>query len=176
MRYFISNILLLSLIVGSAFAQELKNFHRDYQSVQAITATLETHEGTIVIDLNFQKAPNTVANFVDLAQKGFYNGLAFHRVIQRFMIQGGCPKGNGTGGPGYNIPFESNDLKHEVGVISMANAGDPNSGGSQFFLVQWPQPHLDGKHTVFGKIVSGLDVIYRIEQDDPILKVTITER
>ncbi|HSQ41022.1 MAG TPA: peptidylprolyl isomerase [Fibrobacteraceae bacterium] len=152
-----------------------KIFSKDYTGIQSIKAVIKTHEGDITVNLDFKKAPNTVANFVDLAQKGFYNGTTFHRVIQRFMIQGGDPKGDGTGGPGYTIPFEKNDLKHEIGAISMANTGDPNSGGSQFFLVQWPQPHLDGKHTVFGKIESGLGVIYRIEPYDPIIKVDIVE-
>jgi len=157
-----------------AFA-EVKQFNRDYKGIKAIQAVITTHEGTITLDLDFRKAPQTVANFVELAQQGFYNGLVFHRVIQRFMIQGGDPKGDGTGGPGYNIPDEKNDLKHEIGVISMANTGEPNTGGSQFFLVQWPQPHLDGKHTVFGKIVDGLDVIYRIEPNDPIIRIDIVE-
>lgn len=167
--------ILLLLLVCLSPAADLKTFNRDYKGVQSIHAVILTHEGKITVDLDFRKAPNTVANFIDLTQKGFYNGTTFHRVIQRFMIQGGDPKGNGSGGPGYNIPFEKNDLKHETGVISMANTGDPNSGGSQFFLVQWPQPHLDGKHTVFGKIIDGLDVIYRIEQFDPMTKVEIIE-
>lgn len=160
----------------SIYAADVKQFKKDYSKTRAIEAKIFTHEGEITLDLNFKKAPQTVANFVELSQKGYYNGLTFHRVIQRFMIQGGDPKGDGTGGPGYNIVDESNDLRHETGVISMANTGAPNSGGSQFFLVQWPQPHLDGKHTVFGKITSGLDVIYRIEANDPIIKVEISEK
>ena len=175
MKYKALLTLFFVFLAGVASAGDLKEFHPDYKGVQSIKAIIYTHEGNITIDLNFQKAPNTVANFVDLAKKGFYDGLAFHRVIQRFMIQGGDPNGNGTGGPGYNIPFEKNDLPHEVGAISMANTGDPNTGGSQFFIVQWPQPHLDGKHCVFGKVIDGLDAIYRIEQNDPMIKVEIVE-
>lgn len=167
--------IMLLLLAILAPAGDLKVFPQDYKNVQSLKAVIQTHEGNITVALDFQKAPNTVANFVDLAKKGFYNGTTFHRVIQRFMIQGGDPSGNGSGGPGYAIPFEKNDLKHETGVISMANTGDPNSGGSQFFITQWPQPHLDGKHTIFGKVIDGLDVIYRIEQFDPIIKVEIIE-
>lgn len=161
------------LITASAFAQG-KVFNKDYQGIQKIEASIVTHEGVIVVDLNFKEAPNTVANFLDLAQKGFYNGTVFHRVIQRFMVQGGDPQGNGQGGPGYTIDEEPNTLKHEAGAISMANRG-PNTGGSQFFIVQWPQPHLDGKHTVFGRVVQGLEVVYRIEPQDPIIKIEIKE-
>ena len=154
---------------------EGKVFNKDYTGIKSIEATITTHEGVIVIDLDFKAAPNTVANFVELANKGFYNGLMFHRVINGFMIQGGDPEGNGSGGPGYTIDDEQNDLKHEAGVISMANRG-PNTGGSQFFITQMPQPHLDGKHTVFGKVLQGLDVVCRIEPFDPILNITIVEK
>jgi peptidyl-prolyl cis-trans isomerase B (cyclophilin B) len=153
---------------------QTKVFNKDYTGISKIEALIKTHEGEILMELDFKKAPNTVANFVELANKKFYDGTIFHRVIQRFMVQGGDPAGTGTGGPGYTIADEQNDLKHEIGVVSMANAG-PNTGGSQFFLVQWPQPHLDGKHTVFGKITKGLDVIYRIEKGDPIITLTISE-
>lgn len=154
---------------------EGKVFNKDYTGIKSIEATITTHEGVIVIDLDFKAAPNTVANFVELANKGFYNGLMFHRVINGFMIQGGDPEGNGSGGPGYTIDDEQNDLKHEAGVISMANRG-PNTGGSQFFITQMPQPHLDGKHTVFGKVLQGQDVVCRIEPFDPILNITIVEK
>ena len=154
---------------------EGKVFNKDYTGITAIEATITTHEGTIVVNLDFKAAPNTVANFVDLANKGFYNGLMFHRVINGFMIQGGDPEGNGQGGPGYTIDNEQNDLKHDAGVISMANRG-PDTGGSQFFITQMPQPHLDGKHTVFGKVISGMDVVCRIEPYDPILNITIVEK
>ena len=111
-----------------------------------------------MIELNAQKAPITVNNFVALAQKGYYNGTTFHRVIPGFMAQGGDPTGTGTGGPGYTIPDEFTTLTHERGVISMANIGSPNTGGSQFFITYVQTPHLDGKHTVFGKVTSGIEV------------------
>jgi peptidyl-prolyl cis-trans isomerase B (cyclophilin B) len=161
-------------LISTAANAEGKLFHKDYSGIQRISAVISTHEGKITLDLDFKAAPNTVANFVDLANKGFYNGTVFHRIIQRFMVQGGDPLGNGQGGPGYSIDEEANSLTHEIGVISMANRG-PNTGGSQFFIVQWPQPHLNGKHTVFGKVTEGLDVVYRIEPQDPILKVEIIE-
>lgn len=121
--------------------------------------------GDIVIELFEKEAPGTVQNFVDLINKGFYNGLRFHRVIPGFVAQGGCPNGNGTGGPGYIIKDElvGNPHKHERGALSMAHRG-PNTGGSQFFIVYEPQPHLDGVHTVFGKVIEGMDVVDGIHQ------------
>jgi peptidyl-prolyl cis-trans isomerase B (cyclophilin B) len=126
------------------------------------------------LELYFKKAPNTVANFMHLADSGYYKGLTFHRIIQGFMAQAGDPKGDGTGGPGWTIEDERNDLKHEAGTLSMANAG-PGTGGSQFFICYMPQPHLDGRHTIFGKLVSGFDALTRIERGDPMLDVKITE-
>lgn len=152
-----------------------KVFEKDYTGIKAIEATIETHEGNIVLSLDFKSAPNTVANFVDLANKGFYKGLTFHRVIPGFMAQGGDPKGNGQGDPGYTIDDEISKLTHEEGVISMANRG-PNTNGSQFFITHTPQHHLDGKHTVFGKVLKGQDVVCRIEQNDPIINITIVEK
>lgn len=139
-------------------------------------ATLETNKGTIVLALNPQHAPKTVNNFVFLARQGFYDGLVFHRVISNFMIQGGDPTGTGRGGPGYKFEDETrnNPLKHETGVISMANAG-PNTNGSQFFITHSPQPHLNGGHTVFGKVIDGQNVVNAIRQGDTITKVTISE-
>ena len=121
--------------------------------------------GDIVIELFDKEAPGTVQNFVDLINKGFYNGLRFHRVIPGFVAQGGCPNGNVTGGPGYTIKDEliGNPHKHERGALSMAHRG-PNTGGSQFFIVYEPQPHLDGVHTVFGKVIEGMDVVDGIHQ------------
>ena len=121
--------------------------------------------GDIVIELFDKEAPGTVQNFIDLINKGFYNGLRFHRVIPGFVAQGGCPNGNGTGGPGYAIKDEliGNPHKHERGALSMAHRG-PNTGGSQFFIVYEPQPHLDGVHTVFGKVIEGMDVVDGIHQ------------
>jgi peptidyl-prolyl cis-trans isomerase B (cyclophilin B) len=126
-------------------------------------ATMTTSEGPITIELFDEDAPKTVQNFKDLASKGFYDGLIFHRVIKDFMIQGGCPQGTGTGGPGYTFVDEFNDHKIVRGALAMANAG-PNTNGSQFFLVTTPAAAwLDGKHTVFGQITEGMDVVDKIE-------------
>ena len=139
-------------------------------------AQIETDKGTIDVKLYAEHAPKTVNNFVSLARDGFYDGLTFHRVIPNFMIQGGDPDGNGRGGPGYQFEDEvrDNPLKHETGSLSMANAG-PNTNGSQFFITHAPQPHLNGRHTVFGKVMDGQDVVDAIEQGDTMGKVTITE-
>ena len=141
--------------------------------------------GTIEVELYKDAAPITVDNFVKLVNKGFYNGLTFHRIIRGFMIQGGCPKGNGTGGPGYSIKGEfsangvNNPIKHERGVISMARAMDPNSAGSQFFIMHQAAPHLDGQYAAFGKVVKGIEVVDAIASvqtnyfDAPLQKVVI---
>ena len=136
-------------------------------------AIMETDKGTINIDFFDDEAPNTVANFVKLSKDGFYNGLNFHRVIPDFVIQGGCPNGTGTGGPGYKIKCEINPNKHEAGSLSMAHAGR-DTGGSQFFICHSPQPHLDGLHTVFGQ-TADMDVVNAIKAGDKILSVTIQE-
>jgi peptidyl-prolyl cis-trans isomerase B (cyclophilin B) len=138
--------------------------------------TLQTDKGNIVLELAEDDAPNTVSNFISLTEKGFYDGLKFHRVLANFMIQGGCPLGTGTGGPGYVIADEfSPRLRHTRGVISMANAG-PNTGGSQFFITHVPCPHLDGKHAVFGRVTAGMDVVDAIRQGDKIIKVTVDRK
>jgi peptidyl-prolyl cis-trans isomerase B (cyclophilin B) len=136
-------------------------------------AIMKTEKGTIHLDLFDQDAPGTVKNFVDLANKGYYDGLNFHRVIPNFMIQGGCPYGTGTGGPGYTIKCETagNPNKHETGSLSMAHAGR-DTGGSQFFICHSPQPHLDGVHTVFGK-TNDMNVVNAIQKGDKILSVRI---
>ncbi|MDY6866165.1 MAG: peptidylprolyl isomerase [Halobacteriota archaeon] len=128
-------------------------------------AIIETEKGEIVLELFEEDAPNTVANFVKLANDGFYNGIKFHRVIPNFVIQGGCPRGDGTGGPGYTIKCEINSRKHKTGTLSMAHAGK-DTGGSQFFITHSPQPHLDGVHTVFGQVTEGMDVVNSIKQGD----------
>lgn len=143
-------------------------------------AVFDTNYGTFEIELYNDLAPKTVKNFVDLAKKGFYNNVPFHRVIDQFMIQGGDPKGNGTGGPGYTIPDEfGKGLKHDKpGILSMANAG-PNTGGSQFFITLVPTPWLDGKHAIFGHVIKGMDVVEKIgkvatdSMDRPLKKVVI---
>ncbi len=133
------------------------------------TAVIEMENGKkITAELYPETAPNTVRNFISLAKKGFYDGLTFHRVIEGFMIQGGCPRGNGTGGPGYAIKGEfaqngfPNPLKHTPGVISMARAMDPDSAGSQFFIMHETSPHLDGAYAAFGKVTEGMDVVDEI--------------
>jgi cyclophilin family peptidyl-prolyl cis-trans isomerase len=127
------------------------------------TVTIETNHGTIVAEMYMDKAPKTAGNFIDLAKKGYYDGLIFHRVIEGFMIQGGCPDGTGRGGPGYNIPDEFGEgLGHTgAGIFSMANAG-PNTGGSQFFITLAPTAWLDGKHAIFGHVTEGMDVVEAI--------------
>lgn len=137
-------------------------------------ALIETDKGNIVLELFEDEAPNTVANFVKLIKKGYYNGLKFHRVIPNFMIQGGCPIGNGTGGPGYTIKCEINPKKHLTGTLSMAHAGK-DTGGSQFFITHSPQPHLDGVHTVFGQVIEGMDVVNAIRQGDVMKQVKVVE-
>jgi Peptidyl-prolyl cis-trans isomerase (rotamase) - cyclophilin family len=139
----------------------------------SLTATLDTDRGPIKLELYPDKAPLTVASFVNLAKHGFYDGLNFHRVIDNFMIQGGCPQGRGTGGPGYKFEDETNNgVRHERGVISMANAG-PNTNGSQFFITHIKTDWLDGKHTVFGKVLEGLEVVDAVKQGDTIKSIRI---
>ncbi|GAA0364186.1 peptidylprolyl isomerase [Bacillus horti] len=128
----------------------------------------------VTIDFFDQDAPNTVANFEKLANDGFYNGLTFHRVIPGFVAQGGCPQGTGTGGPGYTINCEINPNKHERGVLAMAHAGR-DTGGSQFYITYAPQPHLDGGHTVFGKITSGMEYVDNVNQGDVMKEVKVWE-
>ncbi len=165
----------LSLNIGNAQAvasinstnnivttQQKEGFHTMPQAKNRI-AVFETNMGTFEIELFEDKAPITTANFIDLAEHNFYDGLIFHRVIDGFMIQGGDPNGNGTGGPGYTIKDEFHkDLRHDsAGILSMANAG-PNTGGSQFFITLDATPWLDGHHAVFGKVIKGLDVVEKI--------------
>lgn len=142
----------------------------------SLTAVIETNKGTINIELFADQTPITCANFVNLIQKGYYDGLSFHRVISDFMIQGGCPLGTGTGGPGYRFADEfSDDLKHDrAGILSMANAG-PGTNGSQIFITHGPTPHLNGAHTVFGAVKSDSDqaVVNDIQLGDTMVKVHI---
>jgi len=139
-------------------------------------ATITTEKGDIRLELHDDKTPNTVANFEKLANKGFYDGLKFHRVIPDFMIQGGCPKGTGTGDAGYKFEDEFHaELKHNgPGILSMANAG-PNTNGSQFFITHVATPWLDGKHSVFGKVVDGQHVVDSIEAGDVMTKVVVSD-
>jgi len=138
--------------------------------------SIATNRGTIELELYAEHAPQTVNNFVFLAKQGFYDGVSFHRVIADFMIQTGDPTGSGRGGPGYRFADEcvGNPLKHERCVISMANAG-PNTNGSQFFITHVATPHLDGRHTVFGKVPSGDEIVDAIEQGDTMVSVTVAD-
>ncbi len=137
--------------------------------------SMETSKGNIEIELYASAAPITVNNFIFLINEGFYNGVSFHRVIADFVIQGGDPTGTGTGGPGYRFQdeFDNNPNRHERGSLSMANAG-PGTNGSQFFICHSPQSHLDGRHTVFGKVTEGLDIVDQIEAGDEMIKVTVS--
>ena len=143
-------------------------------------ANVTTNLGSFQIELFENRAPQTTKNFIDLVEKGYYDGITFHRVIEGFMLQGGCPKGDGTGGPGYTIPDEFHDeLRHDSeGVLSMANAG-PNSGGSQFFVTLAPTAWLDGKHAVFGRVIEGIETVRSISSittgpgDRPLERVVI---
>ena len=140
------------------------------------TVTIETDKGAIRIELFDDKVPRTCENFEKLAADGFYDGLTFHRVIDNFMVQTGCPQGTGTGGPGYQFEDEFHDeLKHTgPGILSMANSG-PNTNGSQFFITHVATPWLDGKHSVFGRVLEGQDVVNAIQQGNKMIKVTISE-
>ena len=146
-----------------------------------------TNKDIVKAELYPEIAPNTVKNFISLINKGFYDGVIFHRVIEGFMIQGGCPNGNGMGGPGYSIKGEfnsngfKNDLKHDEGVLSMARAMSPNSAGSQFFIMHKKSPHLDGQYAGFGKVIEGMDVVNKIatiktgRQDRPVEEVKLNK-
>jgi peptidyl-prolyl cis-trans isomerase B (cyclophilin B) len=159
--------LTLALLLAAASAQgQAKKWDREPEMKidqnKVYVARMETTEGPIVIELYPKQAPHHVNSFVFLAKEGFYNGVIFHRVIPGFMIQGGDPTGTGTGGPGYNLKAEFNNTKHTRGVLSAARSQDPNSAGSQFFLMHGDAPHLDGQYTAYGKIVEGLDVVDKI--------------
>ena len=156
--------------------EQLKTHDVAAETLQGLTqCVMTTNKGDITIDLFPKEAPNTVANFYVLASDGFYDGLAFHRVIPGFVAQGGCPEGTGAGGPGWVIACETkgNPHKHETGSLSMAHRGK-DTGGSQFFLVLEPQPHLDGLHTVFGKVSGGLEVMQNLEIGDEIKGIKFT--
>jgi peptidyl-prolyl cis-trans isomerase B (cyclophilin B) len=138
-------------------------------------ATIETEKGNLVLELFASDVPMTVNNFVSLAREGFYDGLTFHRVVPGFVVQGGCPVGDGTGGPGYQFDDEITEHTHVAGALSMANSG-ANTNGSQFFITYTPQHHLDGLHSVFGQLIEGMDVMESIEQGDVITRITIEEQ
>jgi len=141
---------------------------------KSYTATIETNRGDLVCELFAADAPITVNNFVFLSREGFYDGVTFHRVIPDFVVQGGDPTGTGAGGPGYQFQDEITDRIHAAGALSMANSG-PDTNGSQFFITYSPQPHLDGKHSVFGQLTDGMDVLRQIQEGDIIKTIVITE-
>ena len=136
--------------------------HAQPEGAEEMIAVVETSMGTFSFKFYSEDAPQTVASFIKLSKKGFYDGLIFHRVISGFMIQGGDPEGTGTGGPGYSIKAEFNDNKHVAGTVAMARSASPDSAGSQFYVCLAPTPHLDGQYTVFGQVVDGLDVVLAI--------------
>jgi len=144
-------------------------------STKSYVATIETEKGDLVLDLFAGDVPVTVNNFVFLSREGFYDGTTFHRVIADFMAQGGDPTGTGTGGPGYRFADEFTSHGHGTGALSMANAG-PGTNGSQFFITYTPQPHLDGKHSVFGQLTAGMDVLKTIVNGDKITRIVIEEK
>ena len=165
----IAALIAVLLIAGWIVYSYIQANRIEYRDENDPVATITLQNGKkIVVELYPDKAPNTVANFVELANSGFYDGLTFHRVIKDFMIQGGDPKGDGTGGPGYSIKGEftgngfKNDLKHKRGVLSMARTMMPNSAGSQFFIMHEDAPHLDGGYAAFGKVTEGMEVVDRI--------------
>ena len=172
-------LLCLALLLAGCSSSDDKQKTKEVSKVNP-TAVFETNLGNFTVELYQDKAPTTVDNFIKLAEKKFYDATIFHRVIDGFMIQGGDPNGDGTGGPGYSIRDEFHkDLKHsEVGILSMANAG-PNTGGSQFFITVAPTPWLDNHHTIFGKVISGMDVVMKISKvktnpsDKPLEKVVV---
>ena len=175
MNRFFSLLCLVLLAAELRAAPAARTFEANFKGIDSIHATIQTRYGSMVFRLEPAKAPQTVANFMELANKHFYDGLKFHRVIPGFMAQGGDPKGDGTGGPGYVIKDElGNGLKHVAGALSMANAG-PGTAGSQFFICQTAQSHLDGVHTVFGNLISGWDISCLLEKGDTIRSVTIQE-
>lgn len=159
-------------------SKTIKSKSGDYAKNQMKKAIISTEKGAMKVEFFEKDAPNTVKNFIDLTEKGFYNGLTFHRVIPDFVIQGGCPNGTGAGGPGYSIDCEldGDNQYHDRGVLSMAHAGR-NTGGSQFFIChsRTNTAHLDRRHTCFGKVVEGLEVIDLIRQGDKILKIEVIE-
>lgn len=154
-------IVVLFFLVGCGLNNEVTNMNS--KESENRVAVIKTNQGVMELELFEQRAPITTKNFIDLANKGFYDGLIFHRVIKNFMIQGGDPNGDGTGGPGFTIQDEFHpELKHDkAGILSMANAG-PNTGGSQFFITLVPTPWLDNKHSVFGQVIKGEDVLIKI--------------
>jgi peptidylprolyl isomerase len=142
-------------------------------SALGLEAILETNQGTLTFDLFPDSAPKTVARFSELVKKGFYNGLAFYRVVPKYLVQTGDPSGGGSGGSGQNLPAEFNERKHGVGTVGMARQHDPDSADSQFYICLEPQPFLDGKYTVFGQVIEGLELLPKIQEGDTVRKLSL---
>jgi peptidyl-prolyl cis-trans isomerase B (cyclophilin B) len=170
MKRIIAACLLLAFASAAFAADEKKKYDKPgdmkIDPKKTYTATIDTSEGKIVVQLMPDKAPQHVNSFVFLAKEKFYDGVIFHRVIKGFMIQGGDPTGTGSGGPGYKLKSEFNDVKHEPGILSMARTRDPNSAGSQFFIMHGTNAGLDGQYTAFGKVTEGMDVVNKIATTD----------
>lgn len=169
MKYLIIFALAMMLVAGCSKDEGEKEAEAEKVTSERPRVMMETDMGRVVLELFPDVAPNHVHNFIDLVRKGFYNGLTFHRVITGFVIQGGDPKGNGTGNAGYTIPAEFSNLKHMPGTLAMARGPDPNSASSQFYICLSQLPDLDGKYTIFGQVVDGMDAVYKIgeaETDD----------
>jgi peptidylprolyl isomerase/peptidyl-prolyl cis-trans isomerase B (cyclophilin B) len=175
---FKSTFLTLTIVLFSAtaFADKVPDIKDPVEDASKVVAVLETPKGELAFEFFPKEAPGTVKNFITLTQKGFYNGLTFHRVVPGFVIQGGDPKGNGTGGPGYTIKAEFNSRKHLTGTVAMARAQDPNSAGSQFYICLASQPSLDGNYTVFGQLIKGYEVIKKIQVGDVMKKVSLKDK
>ncbi|MCD4813526.1 peptidylprolyl isomerase [bacterium] len=178
-KVFVAGFMAVFMIQGCASvptekSPEKGNVKKMEEAKATITeAAIQTGKGEIVFKFYPKDAPNTVANFTKLAQKGFYDGLTFHRVEPGFVIQGGDPKGDGTGGPGYTINAEFNKQSHITGAVAMARSMDPNSAGSQFYICLGRAPHLDGNYTVFGQVTKGMDVVQAIRVGDSMTKVSV---
>jgi len=179
----IAGIILVLVTLLSASCAGAAPEHKTYSAPPPMTidtskqytATIETEKGNLVLELFTSDVPITVNNFVFLAREGFYDGTTFHRIVPDFMAQGGDPTGTGTGTPGYHFADEFTEHAHVAGALSMANSG-PNTNGCQFFITYTPQHHLDDKHSVFGQLKEGMDVLEKIEQGDTIIRITIEER
>lgn len=172
-RIFCLFVVMLGFILIAMNIQAKEDAKKKKKSKGKPIAVIVTEKGVIKFEFFEKDAPNTVKNFIKLAEKKFYNGLTFHRVEPGFVIQGGDPNGNGTGGPGYTIKAEFNKKPHLEGTVAMARAAHPDSAGSQFYICLAPQPFLDGKYTVFGQVIEGLDVVHKIQVGDVMKKVYI---
>lgn len=177
--YFFAWILVLSALVAAPYGfrywrkrMALKTFEPLPAGAKPVVSIELENGGHIRIELYPDDAPNHCAAFVDLIKKGYYDGLSFHRVVEGFVVQGGCPQGNGSGGPGYKLKAEFNEKPHLTGTLAMARTPDPDSAGSQFYICLAPQPSLDRQYTVFGQTVEGMDFVQRVRQGDKMVKVS----